>query len=57
MRVNSIVTHPLFLGPGIVMAIHADHAGQPVYEVFWPAWERVEFHSGSSLRVVQDVGA
>lgn len=49
MHVGSVVTHPLFQGPGTVLAIHTDQQGQPIFKVLWQSINRIGFHSGDKL--------
>ncbi len=53
VKTGSIVTHPLFVGSGVVVKIHNDK-GVDVFEVFWQSMNRNGFHSSSSLKVVDN---
>jgi len=51
LNIGSIVTHPLFVGPGTIVQIHKDN-GLDIFEVFWQSMNRNGFHSNKSLRLM-----
>lgn len=50
-RIGSMVTHPLFVGSGVVTNIQKDQNGVDIFEVFWQSMNRKGFHSNKSLRL------
>ena len=54
IRVGSVVTHPLFVGPGTVTRIEPDENIGLVYVVFWQAMNRHGFHSDTSLQLITE---
>ena len=57
IRIGSVVKHPLFAGPGTVLAIHQQESGAVIYEVYWQAHGRSGFHSGTQLRLHTQPGS
>lgn len=55
IRVGSVVTHPLFKGPGTVTQIVPDEVIGQVFVVFWQSMNRHGFHSGDNLRLITEV--
>lgn len=50
INIGSIVTHPLFLGPGVVMSIHEDN-GKHIAQVFWQSICKDGFHTLDHLEL------
>ena len=53
INVGSIVTHPLFLGPGVVMNIHNEN-GKQIVQVMWQSMGRYGFHSLDHLELITE---
>jgi hypothetical protein len=51
IKIGSIVTHPLFQGPGTVMMIHEDN-GKKIAQVFWQSMLRDGFHTLDHLQLI-----
>lgn len=52
--IGSIVTHPLFQGPGTVVKINKEENGKEIFEVFWQSHGRNGFHSVTNLKLITE---
>lgn len=50
---GSLVTHPLFFGPGVVMNIHESN-NKKIIEVFWQSMLKTGYHSLDHLELITE---
>lgn len=55
LKIGSVVSHPLFSGPGTVVAFHKDQDNNDIVEVIWQSAGKPAFHTTHNLKLMVEV--